>query len=259
MPSCDAAQLIGKVCSQRRERRPVSVATNWSTEAGLGADWHVANRARCPHHAALENSGTTKLQPIHRIREGSFAAPRPRFIQRGTHELLDVITHSTSDSWSRCGAWVGSIPASDVRLGPLGVVKASARTALPEQQRFEAKALDDMQATPWRPSTKHRGAMLRAHETEDEDQSDEEQEEALDVIQMDIYSEDDPRRDSLTMLQGRKMSYSEGSASRTFPKSKHELCQSTAHILADQDASTPLPTSEVVTQFRKQQNTALES
>ena len=69
MPSCDATQLIGKVCSQRRERRPASVATNWRTEAGLGADWHVANRARCPHHAALENSGTTKLQPIHRIRE----------------------------------------------------------------------------------------------------------------------------------------------------------------------------------------------
>ena len=32
--------------------------------------------------------------------------------------------------------------------------------------------------------------MLRAHETKDKDQSDEEEEEALDVIQMDIYSED---------------------------------------------------------------------
>ena len=46
--------------------------------------------------------------------------------------------------------------------------------------------------------------MLRAHETEDKDQSDEEEEEALDVIQMDIYSEDDPRRDTLTICKDGK-------------------------------------------------------
>ena len=91
-----------------------------------------------------------------------------------------MITLYTSEAWSRCGAWDGSISASDVRLGPLGVVKASARTSLPERWRFEAKSLDEMQGTPWRPSTKHRGAMLRARQTEDKDQSDEEEEEALD-------------------------------------------------------------------------------
>ena len=55
------------------------------------------------------------------------------------------------------GVWIGSIEAPDEHLmgTPLGVIKARALIALPDGQRFEAKAIDEMQGTPLRPSTKH--------------------------------------------------------------------------------------------------------
>ena len=65
----------------------------------------------------------------------------------------------------------------------LGVVKARAVTALPNGQRFEARAIDAMQGTPWRPSTKHQGTRVgtyKADEEEDNDGKDEPEE-----IQMD--------------------------------------------------------------------------
>ena len=138
---------LGKSAANGAVENAASVATSRSTQAGLGDDQHVANRVRCPHHAALEKLWNDKRTPTS--------------IQRGTHELLDVITHCTSEAWSRCGAWVGSIPASDVRLGLLGVVKASARTALPVRKRFEAEALDEVQATVNQASRSHGSEHMR--------------------------------------------------------------------------------------------------
>ena len=69
--------------------------------------------------------------------------------------------------------------------------KARAVIALPGGQRFEAKAMDEMQGTPWRPSTKHRGTNVRAHITDEEDQGDDEEEEP-EEIQTEIYDEEDP-------------------------------------------------------------------
>ena len=76
------------------------------------------------------------------------------------------------------------------------MVKATAGTALPAGSRCEAKAFGEIQGPPRRPSTKHRGAMLRAHMTLDVDQNDHKDEEEEEDIQIDIYEEEDSRRDS---------------------------------------------------------------
>ena len=70
---------------------------------------------------------------------------------------------------------------------PLNVIKARAVTALPDGQRFDAKAIDEMQG----PLTKHRRTEIRAHITDEEDQGDHEEEEFGD-IQMEMYDEEDP-------------------------------------------------------------------
>ena len=51
---------------------------------------------------------------------------------------------------------------------PRGAVKPTTVTALPDGQGFEGKAIDAMQGTPWRPSSKHRGTKIRAHITDEE-------------------------------------------------------------------------------------------
>ena len=59
--------------------------------------------------------------------------------------------------------------------------------------------------------------MLRALMTVDQDHGDEEEAEELADIQMDIYDEEEPKRDSSMILHGRIMSYSEGSGSHISP------------------------------------------
>ena len=75
----------------------------------------------------------------------------------------------------RYGVWIRFIEAADEHLigTPRGVIKAPAVTTLPEQPRFDAKAVDEMQGTPWRPSDKHQGVEVGTHRNEDEDQGDE--------------------------------------------------------------------------------------
>ena len=55
-----------------------------------------------------------------------------------------------------------SVEASDEHLSgtPLGVIKARAVAAPPDGQRFEGKAIDGVQAIPWRPSAEHRGVKI---------------------------------------------------------------------------------------------------
>ena len=67
--------------------------------------------------------------------------------------------------------WIGSVEASDEHLIgiPLGVVKARAVSAPPDGQMFEATAIGEMQGTPWRPSTKHRGAKVGTRMTDEEE------------------------------------------------------------------------------------------
>ena len=54
--------------------------------------------------------------------------------------------------------WIVSIEASDELLigTPLSVAKARTLIVPPDGQNIEAKAIDDMQGTPWQPSTQHR-------------------------------------------------------------------------------------------------------
>ena len=85
------------------------------------------------------------------------------------------------------GVWIGFMEASDEHLigTLLGVVKPRGVTALPGGQRFEAKAIDEMQGTPWRPSTVHRRTRVRTHIADEEEQGNDEEEES-EEIQMGI-------------------------------------------------------------------------
>ena len=57
---------------------------------------------------------------------------------------------------------------------------------IPDGQRFEAKAIDEMQGTPWRPSTLHQGTRVWSHTTNEEEQ--------------DNYEEDGPEETRRTYL-----------------------------------------------------------
>ena len=65
------------------------------------------------------------------------------------YKLPKVVKLSKSEAKWRCGVWIGSIEASYEHLigNPLGVIKARTLTTLPDGQRFEAKAIDEMQGT----------------------------------------------------------------------------------------------------------------
>ena len=95
------------------------------------------------------------------------------------NKLPQIFKLSVSEARWKLGVWSGALEASDEHLigTPLGVIRARAVAALPNGQRFETEAIDDMQGTPWRPSTKHRGIKSRAHITDEEDHGDDEEEE----------------------------------------------------------------------------------
>ena len=63
----------------------------------------------------------------------------------------------------------------------LGVIKGRAVASPPDGQRFEAKAIEEMQGTPWRPSTRHRGSKISARMTDEEDEGDDEEEEPEEI------------------------------------------------------------------------------
>ena len=91
------------------------------------------------------------------------------------YKVPKVVKLSKSEARWRHGVWIRSIEASYEHLirTPMGVIKARARTALPEGQRFEAEAIDEMHTV--------RGGKIR-HETDVEEQSDEDP--------MELYDED---------------------------------------------------------------------
>ena len=138
-------------------------------------------------------TGEDGLTAIQRIRGRSTTAPRPRFGERVMYKIPKVVKIGKSEARWRYGVWIGSMENSDEHLigTPLGVVKARAVTALPEEQRFNASAIDELQGTPWRPSTKHKGTKIRTHIGDDDEQDDENEDEFED-IQMEIYDEEDP-------------------------------------------------------------------
>ena len=82
-----------------------------------------------------------------------------------------VVKLSKSEARWKYGVWNGSVEASDEHLTgiPLGVVKTMAVSAPPDGQMFQATAIGEMQGTPWRPSTKHRGAKVGTHMTDEEE------------------------------------------------------------------------------------------
>ena len=112
-------------------------------------------------------SGDDGLTVIWRIRRRSTTGPLP---------------NKPEASWKHV-VWIGSIQASAEHLIgiPLCVVKATALSALPDGQRFEAKAIDEMQGAPWRPSTQHQRTRVRTHITDEEEQDKNEVEENQEI------------------------------------------------------------------------------
>ena len=100
-----------------------------------------------------------------------------------------VVNISKSEARLRCGVWIGSIEASDDHMigTPRGVVKPTTAIARPDAQGFEGKAIDAMQGTPWRLSSKHRGNQDQRTNNRRGRPEEEEPEE----IQMEIYDEED--------------------------------------------------------------------
>ncbi len=66
------------------------------------------------------------------------------------YKIPKVVKLGKSEARWRDGAWIGSMENSDEHLigTPLGVIKVRAVMALPEEQRFNASAIDELQGVP---------------------------------------------------------------------------------------------------------------
>ena len=118
----------------------------------ITSDMAVADPICCPIALCSgEYQGATASHNAEKSRE-----------DRRTNHVQDT---EGREARKKHGVWIGSIEASDEHSygTPLGVVKARAVTARPNGHRFEARAIDAMQGTPWRPSTKHQGTRVRTH------------------------------------------------------------------------------------------------
>jgi hypothetical protein len=140
-------------------------------------------------------SGEDGLTAIQRIRGRSTTAPRPRFGEKVMYKIPKTVKINKSEARWKYGIWLGSIESSDEHLigTKLGVIKARAVTALPDDKRFDVKDIDEMQGLPWKPSTRHRGMKIRTNinDNDDEDEEDEQDDEP-EAVQLEVYDDEDP-------------------------------------------------------------------
>ena len=96
---------------------------------------------------------------------------KPRFGEKVLYKVPKNMKLGKSEAKWHYGVWLGSILTSDEHMigTPLGVVKARSVTTLSEDERFDAKALEEMRGTPWKPSTRHKGSRIRTHIDDGED------------------------------------------------------------------------------------------
>ena len=121
-------------------------AANGAIENAISTGVAVLGRTCCPHATVLEDiRGRRSQQHAAAARRSSISASQK------------------PGGGMECG--FPSIEASgDHMIGtPRGAVKPTTATARPDGQGFEGKAIDAMQGTPWRPSSKHWGTKIRKH------------------------------------------------------------------------------------------------
>ena len=125
----------------------------------------VADLVCNTNHIVLESYPEDGLTAIQRIRGRSTMTAKPRFGEKILYKLSKTIKLGKSEARWKHGVWLGTIETSDEHIvgTDLGVIKCRGVAPLPESQRFDAKALEDMKGTPWRPSTKHVGWRIRTH------------------------------------------------------------------------------------------------
>ncbi len=138
-------------------------------------------------------TGRDGLTAIQRMRmRGRSTAPRPRLGEKVLYKVSKTVRLGKAEARWRYGIWYGSIEASDEHLlgTELGVIKARPVTAVREDQRFDGKAIDNIQGTPRRPSTKQKGTKIRSHIDENPEDGDAD-DEAEDDVQVEVYEEED--------------------------------------------------------------------
>ena len=137
------------------------------------------------------------------------------------YKIPKIVTLSRSEDRWVFGVRKGSIEASDEHLigTRLGAVEASDVTALPDGQSFEVKAIDEMEGTPWRPSTEHQGTSVRTH-IADEEEQDNAGEEEPEEIQMDILDKEEPGKTAEEVVKKQDVFPAE-SDSHTISPSRH--------------------------------------
>ena len=98
-------------------------------------------------------------------------SPKPRFGEHVLYRIAKTVILGKSEARWRHGVWLGTIPVSDEHIigTEKGVIKCRAVTTLSEDKRFEAKAVESIRGTPWRPAPRFPGTRIRTH-IKDEDQ-----------------------------------------------------------------------------------------
>ena len=143
-------------------------------------------------------TGNDGLTAIQRIRGKCRVAPRPRFGGKVLYKISKTVKIGKAEPRWQHGVWLGSLETSDEHLSgtELGVIKARAVTSVQEEQRFDAKAIDSIKGTPWKPSTKHSGTKIRTHIEEQKEEGESEgEEEEPNEIQVEVYDEEDPENE----------------------------------------------------------------
>lgn len=121
-------------------------------------------------------SPSTGMTSIQRIRGRSHVSPKAKFGEVVLYRIPKTIRLGKSEPRWRRGVWMGTVEWSDEHIigTKLGVIRSRVISQLPDGQRYDAMHSDEVQGTPWKPSTKHVGDKLMTfiHESSDEDQGD---------------------------------------------------------------------------------------
>ena len=123
------------------------------------------------------------LTPAQRLRGKSAMSARAKIGEKILYKPMKTVkVDKTTPKW-RYGVWLGTIEhTSEHIIGTHdGVVKCRAIAPLAGERRFDAKYLEKMVGTPWKPSPNHKGWKIRTNLEEGENEEPEEAEEHYEV------------------------------------------------------------------------------
>jgi hypothetical protein len=103
------------------------------------------------------------------------------------YKIPRTVNIDKSEAGWKYGIWLACIESSDEHMigTKLGVIKARAVTALPNNKGFDTKDIDEMQGLSWKPPRRHRGMKVRTNMHGDDDgDEDDEHDDGLDEVQL---------------------------------------------------------------------------